>query len=211
MRYKIVPEFTFDFLTPLYDLVTEHLGFGPPFKEKVLKLAHFQNGESLLDIGCGTGSLLIPAKRQNPGSRIVGVDPDQRILDIARKKIKKAGVEVELIKAYGENLPFNSASFDVVVSTFVFHHLPSEIKIQTMREAYRILKKNGRFLLSDFGKPDNAVWKAILALGSIFEEARYMRDNLEDKLPVFLKDAGFKVKDMPPKYRGVQFLLAIKS
>lgn len=211
MRYKVVPAFTFNFLTPFYDFITELLGFGPSFKEKVIMLVHFQNGESLLDIGCGTGSLLIPAKKHNPGSRIVGVDPDQHILDIAQKKIKKAGVEVELIKAYGEHLPFNSASFDVVVSTLVFHHLPSEIKIQTIKEAYRILKKNGRFLLADFGKPDNAVWKAILALESIFEEARYMRDNLEGKLPVFLEKAGFKVTNMPPKYRGVQFLLAIKS
>lgn len=210
MKYKIVPAFTFDFLTPFYDSITDLIGFGESFKRKVIRMTKLQDGESLLDIGCGTGSLLILTKQDYPNSKVVGIDPDQRVLDIARRKIEKAKVEVDLIKAYSENLPFNPSSFDIVVSTLVFHHLPTEIKKQTIKEAHRVLKKNGRFFLADFGKPDNAVWKVILALESIFEEAKYMKDNLDGKLPIFLEEAGFKVKDIPPKYRGIQFILATK-
>lgn len=211
MKYKAVPAFSFDFLTPFYDPITELLGFGESFKKRVLNLVSFENGEDLLDVGCGTGTLLIPAKMDNPDSKIVGVDPDQHVLDIARRKIEKANIEVGLVKAYGEDLPLENSSFDVVVSTLVSHHLPTEIKKLTIKEIYRVLKKNGRFLLADFGKPDNALWKVILAFESIFEEAKYMKDNLNGKIPIFLEEAGFKVKDIPPPYRGVQFLLCIKT
>lgn len=211
MRYKIVPAFSFDFLTPFYDPVIELLGFGESFKIEVLNRVNFESGEDLLDIGCGTGMLLIPAKKYQPDSRVVGIDPDPHILDIAKRKINKQQLTVKLVNSFAEDLPFNNSSFDVVVSTLVFHHLPTEIKKQAMKEILRVLKKNGRFLLVDFGKPENSFWKIILALEGIFEEAKYLQDNLNGKLPLFLSEAGFHVKEVLPRYRGIQFLLATKQ
>lgn len=210
MKYKIVPAFTFNFLTPFYDFVTELIGFGDSFKRQIVRMLKLKDGESLLDIGCGTGSLLILAKHNHPQSRIVGIDPDPSVLDIAKRKIEKKRLDVELVRAYGEDLPFKDSSFDVAVSTLVFHHLPTEIKKQTIKEIFKVLKKGARFLLADFGQPENTFWRIILAIASIFEEAKYMRDNLDGKLPTFLREAGFKVKEVSPKYRGVQFLLAMK-
>lgn len=208
--YKIVPAFTFDFLTPFYDPITELIGFGQSFKERVIRLLELRNGESLIDIGCGTGSLLIPAKLKYPKSRIVGIDPDQIVLDIASKKISKNNVEVELIKAYGEKIPFESSTFDASVSVLVFHHVPAEIKKQIIKEVYRILKPKGRFLLADFGKPHNLLWKILLKL-AIFEEGKYIQDNLSGKIPIFLEEVGFKVKEISTRYRNIQFLLARKG
>lgn len=209
MKYKIVPAFSFDFLTPFYDPITELIGFGRSFKEKVLELVELENGESLLDIGCGTGSLLITAKLKYSKSRIVGIDPDQTVLDIARKKISKSNIEVELIKAYGEELPFKPSTFDAVVSVLVFHHVPTEIKKQIIKEVYRVLKPKARFLLADFSKPKNLLWKILFKL-AIFEEGRYIQDNLNGRLPILLKEAGFNVREVSNRFRGVQFLLATK-
>lgn len=210
MSYKIIPAFSFDFLTPFYDPITELLGFGGSFKRNLVRKLNLQNGESLLDVGCGTGSLLLPAKHSNPKSRVVGIDPDQRVLDIAKRKIQRAELDIELTRAFGEDLPFEDSSFDVVVSALVYHHLPTVIKRKAMSEVYRVLKKGGRFLLADLGKPENTFWRIVLSLESIFEEAEYVRDNLDGKLPLFLEEAGFRVEEMLPKYRGVQFLLARK-
>ncbi|MFB9773962.1 class I SAM-dependent methyltransferase [Sphingomonas yabuuchiae] len=54
-----------------------------------------KEGESILDVGCGTGSFAIMLKRAAPGARIVGLDPDPAVLAIAAAKARAAGVEIE--------------------------------------------------------------------------------------------------------------------
>ncbi len=76
-----------------------------------------QVGERLLDVGCGTATFLIAAKSRYPDSHVVSIDADDRVLAIARKKIQDNNLEVEVVQARAEQLPFPSSSFDVVVST----------------------------------------------------------------------------------------------
>jgi ubiquinone/menaquinone biosynthesis C-methylase UbiE len=174
---------------------------------------HLQNGERLLDVGCGTATLLIAAKSHNPDSQVFGIDADERVLDIARKKIQKSKVEVEVMHARAEDLPFESSSFDVVVSTLIFHHLPTEIKKLAMREIHRVLKQRGRFLLADIGRPEGILLRTFFALGEMVrsDEAKYLRDNKEGKLLLFLEEAGFEVTEVRPRYKGIPFLLATKK
>jgi len=214
MKYKLIPAFGFNFLTSFYDPITELIGFGKNFKRKVLKLAKIKDGKSILDIGCGTGDLILVAKEMHPNSKVVGIDPDKTVLDLAKKKIARARVFVELKRAYGEKLPFGNYKFDVVTSVLVLHHLPTKIKISTLREMYRCLKPNGKVVIADFGKPKNTLWKIILFFEKIFDEffaeGRYIQDNLEGKIPIFMEQVGFKVKAINKRYRGVQFLIGTK-
>ncbi len=82
-----------------------------------------------------------------------------------------------------------------------------------MQEIYRVLTPGGRFLLADFGRPEGFILSTFFALGALVQadETRYIQDNKEGKLPRFLKEAGFAVQELPPRYRGVQFLLATKD
>jgi len=68
-------------------------------------------------------------------------------------------------------------------------------------------------LLADFGRPEGLLLSIFFALSMLVQadEARYIQDNKAGKLPLFLKDAGFSVQELPPRYRGVQFLLAMKD
>jgi ubiquinone/menaquinone biosynthesis C-methylase UbiE len=210
MKYQPVPALGKDFLTPLFDTVLEVIGLGTPLREQVLEQVHIQNDERVLDVGCGTAALLLRAKARVPGASLIGIDADPHILGLARKKIHKQGMEVEVRQARAEDLPFPSASFDVVVSTLTFHHLPTPIKHQAIAEIHRVLRPSGRFLLADFGKPEGIFLKVLFALGTWLQpnEARYFQDNRAGKLPLFLEEAGFTVQEQPPRYRGVQFLLA---
>jgi len=99
------------------------------------------------------------------------------------------------------------------VSTLIFHHLPTEIKKLAMQEIYRILRQNGRFVLADLGKPEGILLNTFFALGAMIQsdEAKYIQDNKEGKLPLFLEEVGFEVKEVPPRHRGIPFLLATKS
>ena len=81
---------TYDFLIWLATLGREQT-----FRERMLRLAHLRTGEAVLDVGCGTGSLAIAAKRQVGASGTVcGLDASPEMIARAVKKAKKAGVEV---------------------------------------------------------------------------------------------------------------------
>src|SRR5216684_4512498 len=213
MSYQPVPALGKDWLTPFFDALLAVVGLGAPLTQRVLERADIQDGERVLDVGCGTATLLIAAKARSPLAQLVGVDTDERALQIARRKLARHQVEVEVLQAGAEQLPFPPASFDVVTSTLVFHHLPTEIKQRAMQEIYRVLTLGGRFLLADLGKPEGVLLRIFFALGALVQadEARYIQDNKAGKLPLFLKEAGFAVQEMLPRYKGVQFLLAMKD
>ena len=138
----------------LYDLTLWMLSLGREgvFRERVLRLARLSPGEQVLDVGCGTGTLAIAAKRQvgTPGT-VYGVDASPEMLSRANKKARKAGVEIVFKNALVEALPFPNGHFDVVLSTVMLHHLPGKLRRQCAAEIRRVLKPGGRVLAVDFG------------------------------------------------------------
>ncbi len=210
MNKKFTPPLAYDFITPLYDGFCNLLGYGKAFKRMALELSSIVDGEKVLDVGCGSGTLLIEAKMRYPNSEFVGIDPDKKILQIAQRKLERAGVKARLVHGFAQELPFPSASFDLVISTLIFHHLSAPVKKDSLREIHRILNDGGRFLLADFGKPKGALSSLLLNLGSIFDGRENLKDNIRGKLPLLLQKTGFKVTELEARYRGVQFWLAIK-
>ena len=137
----------------LYDLTVWLAFFGKEqaFRDKVLDLARLASGESILDVGCGTGTLAIAAKRRvGPTGAVHGVDASPEMLVRAEKKAKKAGVEVLFENTLAESLPFADAHFDAVLSTVMFHHLPRKARLRRAHEIRRVLKPDGRVLVVDF-------------------------------------------------------------
>jgi ubiquinone/menaquinone biosynthesis C-methylase UbiE len=138
-----------------YDLLVwlMTLGGERSFREKLLMPAHLQPGESVLDVGCGTGTLAIAAKRRvGPAGTVYGVDASPEMIARASKKAKKAGAEVIFQTGLAESLPFPDARFDAVLSTVMLHHLPRDARQQGLREMRRVLKPGGRLLAVDFGR-----------------------------------------------------------
>jgi ubiquinone/menaquinone biosynthesis C-methylase UbiE len=137
----------------LYDLTVWLAMFGKErgFREKLLQLARIGSGEQVLDVGCGTGTLAIAAKRQVGASGTVyGVDASPEMLARAQKKAKRAGVEVLFQNAIAEALPFPDGQFDAVLSTVMLHHLPQKSRLRAAHEIRRVLKPGGRILAVDF-------------------------------------------------------------
>ena len=139
-----------------YDLLAWLLTLGREraFRERLTELAGLQAGESVLDVGCGTGTLAITAKqRVGQSGMVVGIDASPEMIERAKRKAHKAAVEVSFQTAIVEALPFPDAAFDVVFSTLMLHHLPRPVREQCAREMRRVLRPGGRVLAVDFGAP----------------------------------------------------------
>lgn len=124
------------------------------FQERLIALARIQPGESVLDVGCGTGSLAIATKRHVGSAGIVcGIDASSEMIARATRKARKSGLEVVFQQALAEALPFTDARFDVALSTVMLHHLPRSARQACVREMRRVLKPGGRVLAVDFDAP----------------------------------------------------------
>ena len=138
-----------------YDLLVKvaMLGREGRMRERMLDLARIAPGESVLDVGCGTGTLAIAAKRRvGDAGRVDGVDASPEMIQRAVKKSKRAHSGAGFRVSHAESLPFETSHFDVVLSTVMLHHLRRDVRAQAIQEMRRVLKPGGRILIVDFGK-----------------------------------------------------------
>ncbi|RUV80637.1 methyltransferase domain-containing protein [Mesorhizobium sp. M1A.F.Ca.IN.022.07.1.1] len=172
-----------------YDLLARVLTFGREgaFRDRMLRLANLQRGEAMLDVACGTGTLAIAAKRLvGPAGSVAGVDASAEMIDRARSKAVRAGLEIDFVHATAQEIPFPNEHFDVVIGTLMLHHLSRPVRSAFFREARRVLKSGRRLVLIDFGRPRR--------------QSRFPRLHRHghvdmDAIGVLLAEDGFKIAD----------------
>jgi ubiquinone/menaquinone biosynthesis C-methylase UbiE len=185
-----LPALRFPALTRIYDPVVGLTTRERRFKELLVDQAAPATGQRILDLGCGTGTLAIQVKRRAPGAEVVGLDADPEMLSRAREKAERAGVELTLTEGFSNELPFEDAGFDRVLSTLFFHHLDPEPKRETAREIARVLRKGGELHVADWGKPsDPAMAVAFLGI-RLLDGFENTADNVHGDLPRIFEDAG---------------------
>lgn len=183
-----------DVFLPLYDPLVSLIGFGRAVQE-LISQANIEAGHDVLDLGCGTGTLIVTLKRQYSAVQIVGLDPDPKALQRARNKTRRAGVSVQLDQGFADQLPYREGSFDRVFSSFMFHHLEEEERERTSREVLRVLKPGGSFHLLDFvsGEGKHGFFERLMAGHAL------MKTNSNDRILQLMRRAGFtnvtKVKE----------------
>jgi ubiquinone/menaquinone biosynthesis C-methylase UbiE len=138
--------FAYDFVVRILSLNREDA-----LREETIRLAQIDPGATVLDVGCGTGTLTLRAKAAAGGTgRICGVDAAPEMITQARKKAQKAGAKVEFQVGVVEALNFADGTFDRVLSSLMMHHLPPDLQERGLVEVYRVLKPGGQLLIVDF-------------------------------------------------------------
>ena len=187
---RYVPALRFRALTALYDPVVRVTTRESAFKRRLLAEAGLAPGEQVLDLGCGTGTLAIAAKRAQPGAEITGLDGDPEVLRRAREKTASAAVEVRFAEGLSTDLPYSEHSFDVVLSTLFFHHLEPAAKRTTAREIVRVLRPGGRLLVADWGPPQDLPMRIAFLIVRSLDGFELTRENAEGALPKIFAEAG---------------------
>jgi ubiquinone/menaquinone biosynthesis C-methylase UbiE len=100
---------------------------------------------SVLDVGCGTGELLVRLAAKYPNARLSGLDPVPEMLAVARTKLSE---NVDLRAGWANELPWPDGAFDVVVSCNMFHYIT--YPVAAVQEMERVLRPGGRFVITDW-------------------------------------------------------------
>jgi ubiquinone/menaquinone biosynthesis C-methylase UbiE len=174
-------------LLPLYDPFSWLLGI-PRDHAALLDQAHLGPGDRVLEIGCGTGNLALRTKRRHPSVEVVGLDPDGAALDRAARKARRAGLDVRWDRGFADALPYPDASFDLVLSAMMLHHVEAADRPTALREVARVLAPGGTVLVLDIGGHDHG---GEGLMGRFMRHAPRLADNLDGTVPDALRRAGF--------------------
>lgn len=193
MASDFIPGARFRFLTPLYDGLCSLVGLGRKLRRFELSLLEGTAPHSVLEVGCGTGELLAGVAARFPGAEVMGLDADPVALAIAARKLEGRRLTVRLVHGRAESLPFRDASFDLVLSSLMLHHLPAASKVAALREWRRVLSPSGALLLVDFGRAHSWLPRAATWPLRPFE---HVADNLRGRIPWMLEQAGFAYEEV---------------
>lgn len=180
------------------------LGCGNP-----LAIASLEEGDVVLDLGSGAGfDSFLAAKKVGDSGKVFGVDMTDEMLEKAKENAKKGGfTNVEFRKGDIEDLPVEDNSIDVIISNCVINLAPDKEKV--FREAYRVLKRGGRLMVSDVvlvkPLPEELLNDKDLLIGcvsgailkedylSLLEQAGFTDITIHKEISAFLPDYGLSI------------------
>jgi ubiquinone/menaquinone biosynthesis C-methylase UbiE len=186
---EFLPALRFRSLTGLYDPLIAVGTRERATKGRLVELAGLAQGQRVLDVGCGTGTLALLAKAAAPGAEMVGLDPDPEML--AQARAKPGAGEIRFEEGMADQLPYEDASFDRVLSSLVFHHLPRPVKDGAAHEIARVLRPGGELHLADFGPPGDPLMWGLSRLVR-YGDGSSTVDNFAGALPEILRAAGLR-------------------
>lgn len=190
-REPYIPALRFRWLTRFFDPLMATLFDEAPLRERLIAQARIEPGHRVLDLGCGTGTLLVQLERRHPGTVAVGLDADPDVLALARTKAADAHLDIEFVHGLGSAPPLEAERFDRVLSSLFFHHLGPEDKRRTFAAAWKLLKAGGEIHVMDWGQPASIPMRAAFLGVQLLDGFATTRDNVAGRLPAFLEEAGF--------------------
>jgi len=181
----------------LVDMLENSLSFGRrrTILLATLEAARVAPGDTLVDVGCGTGELTLMAAAHMAGDGgslagiAVGIDATPGMIEVARLRARESGSIARFELALAEALPLPDQSADAITSTFFFHHLPTDVKRQALREMWRVLKPGGRLVITDYGWARGIVG-LIASFPMRFNFHEYVRPQLDGELERIIMAEG---------------------
>lgn len=153
-----------------------------------------RHGDVIADVGCGTGSLAVLLGRVEPRAQIIGLDPDRKVLALARDKAEAAGVTADWCVSMGDALvdAVGANSVDTVVSSLVLHQCPLPMKRAVLASINEVLKPGGKVVIADYGLQRTALMRMAFRIVQLADGKEDTQPNADGVVPKLLSECGFE-------------------
>ncbi len=179
-------------------------------REMTVNLAQVKTGDSVLEVGCGTGTLTLAAKRQaGQSGKVFGIDVIPGMIEVSQHKAAEANEDITFQLGSIDDIPFSENQFDVVMCSFMIFHMSDMVRQKGIAEIYRVLKPQGQLLVLDLALPAQPLQRAIAKtiLGGMLQH------DLRELLPV-MEASGFSdIEIAPARFRvlGLSVLAFVRG
>ena len=177
-------------LTPLYDFAIRLLTRERRWRDKLIEQVSPHDGESILDVGCGTGTLAIEIKQRMPGVRVVGMDPDPQILQRARFKARATGLDIEWRRGFAHDAADFTGEFDKAVSSLVFHQVPVKEKYAGLAAMWASVREGGEVHIADYCRQPDWPMRQLFRIIQVLDGPTNTQANADGAIEKFLSELG---------------------
>lgn len=176
---KFTPALGYATLTPAYDLAIRLLTREGQWREKLVDQISPRDGETILDVGCGTGTFAILIKQRARGARVVGLDPDLGVLARAARKAQAVGVEIQWRRGFAHDATTFAGEFDKAVSTLVFHQVPLEEKSAGLEAMLKAVRGGGEIHIADYCRQQDWLMRQLFRIVQALDGKTNTQANVE--------------------------------
>jgi ubiquinone/menaquinone biosynthesis C-methylase UbiE len=189
----IVPALGHKSLTWAYDLVIALMTREATWRRLLVAAIAPRPDDTILDFGCGSGSLAILLKGQCPQARVIGLDPDPEVLRIAHHKAEEVGLAIELVEGDVRRIAdiVRNGEPNKIVSSLVFHHLSLANKRSALGAIFDVLRSDGGLYIADYGLQRTWLMRRLFRLVQHLDGFETTQPNADGVLPQLMAEVGF--------------------
>ena len=187
-------------MVPSYDSYMKKVTFGREraLRDMTVNLAQVKPGDCILEVGCGTGTLTLAAKRQaGLSGKVFGIDIIPGMIELSQRKAAQANEDITFQSGSINDIPLSANQFDVVMCSFMIFHMSELTRRKGIAEIYRVLKPQGRLLVLDLALPTQPLPRAIAQM--LF--GGMLGHDLHELCPLMEASGFSNIEIAPAKFR----------
>ena len=179
----------------LYDFLVAVLARESRWRPALLQQINPKAEDAIADIGCGTGTLLALIGRTARPRLLIGLDPDQAILERARRKLARIGVRAALQVGYARDAVtlLDGQRINKIVSSLMFHQVPMPEKRAGLAAMCSALVPGGELHVADYGLQRTALMRRLFRIVAAGDGYENTEPNARGVLPELMKAVGFRI------------------
>jgi SAM-dependent methyltransferase len=177
----------------LYDPIVRLMSRERVWRTALLQHLQARPNETIVDVGCGTGTFLRDIGRKVSSANLIGVDPDQRILRRAHDKLSAAEIESELLCGKLPDLieVLKRREIHKVTSSLVLHQVSLAEKTALLAAMFAILAPSGAIAIADYGLQRTVLARGLFRLVQLVDGFEDTQPNADGIIPDLMRDVGF--------------------
>ena len=193
-----IPPLRFQVLTPAYDWLVRWTSAEAHYRRTMIQALSSRRFSLLVDLGCGTGTLVLALAKAFPHARLAAIDADTTALAIAATKLRASSASAALLHGDARSLPFPDGTIDAFTSSLFFHHLDDSGKWLVLREVRRCLTPGGTFVVADWDRADSFLRRVMFNSVRGLDGFDVTQVHARGEFGEVLESAGFETVNKSP-------------